>query len=78
MVNIAQSFGGLRVCFLRFNPDEYRSIKQDPLYKRYRILADLLKKLVTLDEDFPGFIAVRYLFFDDYVQLDEEPFRVLA
>ncbi len=79
MVNITQALGGPRVCFLRFNPDEYKSEHgMVPLTKRYHVLRDLLKALVESRIDFPGFLCVRYLFFDGWSTLAESPFQEIS
>ena len=47
MVNIGQSFGGLPVYFIRWNPDDYSSDKKEPelLAKRHKLVGDLLKDI---------------------------------
>ncbi len=69
MVNIAQSFGGVPVYFIRWNPDNYKTEKktQVPLTQRYALLAELLDAIKTGKHVVPhGLVSVFYMFFDGW------------
>ena len=69
MVNIAQSFGGVPVYFIRWNPDTYKTpLKaQTPLQLRYKMLAELLTSIKSGKHILPGgLVSVIYMFFDGW------------
>jgi hypothetical protein len=77
MVNIAQSFGGTPVYFIRFNPDYYNPYDDDvdceKLQKRYSTLAkllnDMIKKKITLPKALASAI---YLYHDGWESLQKQ------
>ena len=69
MVNIAQSFGGVPVYFIRWNPDNYKTEKktQVPLNQRYALLTELLTAIKSCKHVVPhGLVSVFYMFFDGW------------
>lgn len=67
MVNICQSFGGLPVYFIRFNPDKYKSNLPSPLSKRYKLCGDLIEEIKYNRRDMPkALLSVTYLYFDNF------------
>lgn len=71
MLNLAQSFGGTPVLFIRWNPDAYKPAhgKQVPLTKRYSTLCDVLKHYIAtpLDQlNISCLCSKLMLFFDLY------------
>ena len=82
MVNIGQSFGGMPVYFIRFNPDDYiasnsRKIPED-IKKRYKLLGDLLGDIAENRAVLPtALVSALYMYYDDWSSLSEEPWRVL-
>jgi hypothetical protein len=69
MVNIAQSFGGVPVYFIRWNPDNYKTEKktETPLKQRYALLSELLTAIKTGVYIVPnGLVSVIYMFFDGW------------
>ena len=66
MVNIGQSFGGLPVYFIRFNPDGYMG-GDAPLLERYKMLECLLRSMQEGRAELPkALTSVTYLFFDGW------------
>jgi hypothetical protein len=70
MFEIAQSFDGLPVFFLRYNPDNYRVngvLGKCPMSKRHDLLIKWVRKCIR--ELRVGF-NVKYLFYDDFEESD--------
>ena len=80
MVNIGQTYGGMPVYFIRWNPDNYYSEKEpEILRKRYKLVGDLISsikkgKIVLPD----ALVSVIYMYYDDWSSLAEEEWKVLT
>ena len=87
MVNIGQTAGGVRVCFIRFNPDDYKTKKgylHVDIQKRYEILEQLIRRILEtscshgggrrekLDIREDSLVQVFYLFYDGYTDILNE------
>ena len=70
-LNICQDFGGLPVCFIRYNPDGYKDKEGKKgiisTSKRQEILIKWAKKGIR--EKIEG-CKVKYLFYDNYEESD--------
>ena len=82
MVNIGQSYGGIPVYFIRFNPDNYspKSERKYPeqLQKRYKLLSDLLVSIKSGKTILPiALVSYLYMYYDDWSSLAEEEWKVL-
>jgi hypothetical protein len=67
MVNISQSYGGMPVIFLRWNPDHYAATKPEPLSKRYKRVADLLCEIRDGLYATPhAMLSVAYMYYDGW------------
>ena len=70
MVNIGQSFGGVPVYFIRWNPDTFKTHKHrsEGLNKRYDILSDFLNSIKDGRHQLPknGLVSVIYMFYDGW------------
>jgi hypothetical protein len=83
MVNIGQSFGGLPVLFLRWNPDDYspkNPRKQpEPLTKRNKLLADLIRDIAKNKVKIPNaLVSTIQLYFDEWDGLDRQEWQILT
>jgi len=83
MVNIGQSFGGISVYFIRFNPDEYapqkKREKQETLIKRYELCGDILQDIIKGNTILPtALVATLYLFFDGWAGLENQEWQVIT
>ena len=80
MVNIGQSFGGIPVYFLRWNPDEYRSEKGlERLSNRHKLCGDLIADIQAGRTRLPvALVAALYLYYDGWSSLAEESWKVLT
>jgi hypothetical protein len=76
MVNIGQSFGGIPVYFIRFNPDDYspENDRKNPeeLNKRYKLLGDLICDIKNNKHSMPhNLVSAIYLYYDGWSSLAE-------
>ena len=81
MVNIGQSFGGIPVYFIRWNPDDYDADEPDSIAKRHKLCGDLIRDLSknkhTIVYDTPcsssslslPLVSVLYMFYDGWTSL---------
>lgn len=84
MVNIGQSFGGIPVYFIRFNPDHYipndKSLTPDIITKRYKLCGDLINDIKNDKIKLPvnALVSSIYLYFDGWSNLGNESWNVLT
>jgi hypothetical protein len=85
MIEIHQSFGGIPVLFIRFNPDNYldnngKKIKDDNINKRYRLLLETIKgiqnKLIH-EQNWTIPLSVIYLFYDGYDKDNTQEIQII-
>jgi hypothetical protein len=77
MVNIGQSFGGLPVYFIRWNPDDYIPVDErknpEVLKKRYKLCGDLIADIKNKKAVLPtALVSAIYLYYDEWSSLAEE------
>ena len=78
MVNLGQAFGGIRVYFLRWNPDEYKG-GNAALSTRYKLVAALIKDIRDGRHPVPETLtACKYLYFDGWKGLAAENWNILS
>lgn len=82
MINIGQSFGGMPVYFIRFNPDDYipdnDKLKPEDIKKRYKLVGDLIKSMITHKIDLPKvLVSSIYLYFDGWISFKTEKWKTL-
>ena len=67
MVNITQSYGGVPVYFIRWNPDHYACPKPELITKRHKRVADMIQEIrdntITLPE---ALLSVTYMYYDGW------------
>jgi hypothetical protein len=83
MVNIGQSFGGVPVYFVRWNPDDYapKDHRKNPelLAKRHKLCGDLLADIKEGRAVVPAaLVSVIYLYYDDWSDLTKESWVVVT
>ena len=82
MVNIGQSFGGIPVYFIRWNPDNYytENIKEpENITKRYKLLVNLLKDIHKNKIQLPvALVSVLYLYYDGWTKLFDEEWKIIS
>jgi len=83
MVNIGQTFGGIPVYFIRWNPDDYspESDRKNPeeLAKRYKLVGDLIRDIKKNKHVLPKtLVSAIYLYYDGWNSLTEEKWHILS
>jgi hypothetical protein len=83
MVNIGQSYGGIPVYFIRWNPDSYKpkisNKRQEILPKRYKLCGDLLDDIKKGVHKLPSaLVSVIYLYFDGWSSLLDSNWNVVT
>ena len=83
MVNIGQTFGGIPVYFIRWNPDDYspENDKKNPeeLTKRHKLARDLIRDIKKNKHNLPkALVSAIYLYYDGWTSLQETDWQVLT
>jgi hypothetical protein len=83
MVNIGQSFGGLPVYFIRWNPDDYSPEndrkKPEEIAKRYKLVGDLVRDIKNNKHTLPqALVSAIYMYYDGWESLLESKWQVLS
>ena len=83
MINIGQSFGGIPVYFIRFNPDRYISkhteIQEEHISKRYKLCGDLIQDIKIERITLPlSLVSSIYLYFDGWSSIDQEKWNIIT
>jgi uncharacterized linocin/CFP29 family protein len=82
MINIGQSFGGIPVYFIRWNPDDYspansRKLPED-VKKRHKLVGDLIADIKENKITLPNaLVSVLYMYYDDWSSLADEPWKII-
>lgn len=67
MINISQSYGGIPVYFIRWNPDHYAPGTPESIVKRHKRVADMLIEIRDSLTELPeAFLCVTYLYYDGW------------
>jgi hypothetical protein len=82
MVNICQSYGGLPVYFIRWNPDKYKPKNEmkepEDIKKRYKLVGELIKSILDNRITLPlSLLSVIYLYYDNYDTFVKELWQVI-
>jgi len=81
MVNIGQSFGGIPVYFIRFNPDDYIPLNNkntDDIKKRYKLLGEFIKSIKNNKTILPkAFVSSFYMYYDDWDGIEKEDWKII-
>ena len=83
MINIGQSFGGIPVYFIRFNPDNYTPLHKTSqcisLPHRYQLCRDFIKNIIDCSIILPNaLVSCIYLLFDGWNGLENEKWHLLS
>lgn len=83
MINIGQSFGGIPVYFIRFNPDDYLPFDNknpEEIKTRYKLLETFIKKIK--DNKYTklpkALVSAIYLYFNDWNGFSNEEWKILS
>jgi hypothetical protein len=82
MVNIGQTFGGIPVYFIRWNPDDYspENDRKNPeeLTKRHKLVGDLIRDIKKGKHTLPvALVSAIYLYYDGWNSLNETEWQTL-
>ena len=84
MVNIGQSFGGLPVYFIRWNPDDYTPMNArsnpDELKKRNKLVGDYIESILEGKTKLPdkSLVSALYMYYDDWNGIAKEPWQTVS
>jgi peroxiredoxin len=83
MINIGQSFGGIPVYFIRWNPDDYspEDHNKDPeeVSKRHKLVGDLIRDIKSGRHLLPkGLLSVFYMYYDGWSSMSNESWEVIT
>ena len=83
MVNIGQSFGGVPVYFIRFNPDTYKlkckGLTHESLAKRYYTCGNLIQDIKDQRIKLPvAMVSAIYLYYDNWESLHNEKWNIIT
>jgi hypothetical protein len=83
MVNIGQSFGGIPVYFIRWNPDNYapENSRKNPeiVKKRHILVGDYIQGIIDRKVDLPkALVSVFYMYYDGWNDLHNEQWHILT
>jgi hypothetical protein len=83
MVNIGQSFGGIPVYFIRWNPDEYcpfyENKKNESISHRHKLCCDFISDIKNGRVSLPtALVSVIYLYYDGWISLNEEKWKIIT
>ena len=83
MINIGQGYGGLRIYFIRWNPDNYKPgigyTEEENINKKHKLVGNLIKSILTKRTKLPtnGFIYAMYLYYDGWTCLGDEKWNMV-
>lgn len=82
MINIGQSFGGIPVYFIRWNPDKYKPKNdkkiQEKLSKRHKLCGDLIEDIKNSNIDLSkSLVSAIYLYYDGWSSIVDEKWQSL-
>lgn len=80
MINIGQSFGGIPVYFIRWNPDNYKPVNnkkiQETLTKRHKLCGDLIDDIKQNKISLPyALVSAIYLYYDGWSSIQDEKWK---
>lgn len=81
MLNIGQSFGGVPVYFIRWNPDDFTPLfynKIENIKERYKVLENLIKSIQNNILILPiGLVSCIYLYYDSWAGIDTAKWNII-
>jgi hypothetical protein len=79
MINITQSYGGIPVYFIRWNPDNYKSNnKNENIKKRYILLEGVLRNILDNKLELPkALCSALYLYYDGWKCISSEEWEII-
>lgn len=82
MINISQSYGGMPVYFIRWNPDNYIVADgklPEPITKRHSTLAKFLREICDNHIQLPrALLSVFYMYYDGWTDLGSSEWNIIT
>jgi hypothetical protein len=83
MVNIGQSFGGMPVYFIRFNPDEYKPHNKkaecEKIGNRYKLVESVIDSILKHRVLVPtALVSALYLYYDGWNKYTDENWKIIT
>jgi hypothetical protein len=81
MINIGQTFGGVPVHYIRWNPDQYKPRAGIPelVSKRHKLCGDLIADIQEGKIELPrALVSAIYLYYDNWSSIAEEKWEILS
>lgn len=82
MINISQSYGGMPVYFIRWNPDNYISADgklPEPVAKRHSTVAKFLREICDNRLELPkALLSVFYMYYDGWTDLGSSEWNIIT
>lgn len=83
MVNLGQSYGGIPVYFIRWNPDDYtpENSKKEPeaLSKRHKLVCDLIINIEKGKYELPlALVSAFYMYYDEWSCLQDAKWEIIT
>ena len=84
MANIGQSYGGVPIYFIRWNPDDYSPESDrkepEPIAKRHKLVGDLIREIKKQKMVLPSdtLVSAIYLYYDGWDKLATEPWHPIV
>ena len=83
MVNLGQSYGGIPVYFIRWNPDDYKQPnadkKPDTILQRHKLVKDFIKDIKNNKLKLPvALVSAFYMYYDDWECLNNDNWEIIT
>jgi hypothetical protein len=80
MTNIGQSFGGIPVYFIRWNPDKYVSVAQnESISYRHNLVGDIIESIIQCKFTLPtALVSALYMYYDNWISLVDEKWKIIT
>ena len=83
MVNLGQSYGGIPVYFIRWNPDDYKQPntdkKPDTILQRHKLVKDFIKDIKNNKLKLPvALVSAFYMYYDDWERLNNDNWEIIT
>jgi hypothetical protein len=81
MANIGQSFGGLPVYFIRWNPDKYISTNPTivSLSQRHHLVGDVIESIIQDKAKLPSaLVSALYMYYDNWKSLSDQEWDIIT
>jgi hypothetical protein len=83
MVNLGQSYGGIPVYFIRWNPDDYKQHntdkKPDTILQRHKLVKDFIKDIKNNKLKLPeALVSAFYMYYDDWDCLNNDNWEIIT